>query len=86
MRGRRQSVVELKARGILAAGQKVSKYTLASLAPCDQRTAQRILARLHAGGWAYVAAWTQIYRHWIPVYKAGHRPDKLKPTDEGTKQ
>ncbi len=75
----RQSAVELKALDMLAQGRGVCKYALAKAAYCDQRTAQRILARIHKAGQACVVGWRPIYRHHIPVYQTGDEPDCPKP-------
>jgi hypothetical protein len=76
---RRTSRVEKQAVELLADGRIMCKYDLVALVHCDQRTAQRILARIHGKKIARVAKWVSIYRHWIPVYKLGNGTDCPKP-------
>lgn len=77
--GTRKSQVEIKALKILQGGKSMCKYDLAAYAHCDQRTAQRILARIHKAGQARILKWASIYRHWIPVYAAGRGADCKRP-------
>lgn len=75
MRGR----VEAKALELLRAGSQLTKYDLAEAAHCDQRTAQRALAKAHmAHEDIRVTGWAKTYRQWIPIYGIGSR-DKPKP-------
>lgn len=78
--GTRKSQVEIKALELLRAGKAMCKYDLAAWAHCDQRTAQRILQRIHkARVGVRIARWVSIYRHWIPVYRVGTGHDSAKP-------
>lgn len=75
-----RSRVEAKALELMEAGQAMSKYDLSRLAHCDQRTAQRILARIHSSDRGVrISRWVSIYRAWIPVYKLGRQVDVPRP-------
>jgi hypothetical protein len=71
--------VELKAIEMLQAGQLVTKYTLAEIAPCHQRTAQRTLTKLHKSSFMRVAKWSMHYKQWIPVYSIAATENARKP-------
>ena len=71
--------VELKAMELLQAGQLVTKYTLAELAPCHQRTAQRTLSKLHKSRFMLIAKWSMHYKQWIPVYSITAAKNAKKP-------
>lgn len=64
---------------LLNEGHVISKYDLAAMVHCDQRTAQRMLARIHGARICRIARWVSIYHHWIPVYKLGKGTDCPKP-------
>jgi len=70
--------VELIARHALMT-QKLNKYELAEKAQCHQRTAQRILAKLHAEKQARIAGWDVCYRAPIPRYAPGAGNDVTRP-------
>lgn len=75
-----KSRIEAKALELLHAGTAMCKYDLATLAHCDQRTAQRMLQRIHrAGVGVRISKWVSIYRQWIPIYKLGRGADIPKP-------
>ena len=63
----------------------ISKYDLAVSAPCDQRTAQRILQRLHEREVVVVVEWVYHYHKHIPKYGEGKK-DKPKPKPRTRKQ
>lgn len=75
-----KSRVEAKALELLKKGARLSKYDLAALVHCDQRTAGRMLARIHqAGVGVRICGWVSIYRAWIPLYRVGRGVDVMKP-------
>ena len=63
----------------LERGAQLSKYDLMIQAHCDQRTAQRVLKRLHEETLVRVVKWVSAYRQKIPVYAYGSGKDKMKP-------
>lgn len=72
--------VETKAVELLRAGQALTKYDLAKAAPCDQKTAQRVLAKLHSGGIGVrIVWWQQVYYQRIPIYHMSAGMDVKKP-------
>ena len=72
--------VETKAVELLRAGQALTKYDLAKAAPCDQKTAQRVLAKLHSGGIGVrIVWWQQVYYQRIPMYHMSAGMDVKKP-------
>lgn len=72
--------VETKAVELLRAGQALTKYDLAKAAPCDQKTAQRVLAKLHSGGIGVrIVWWQQVYYQRIPIYHMSEGSDYPKP-------
>jgi hypothetical protein len=73
------SRIEPKIRAVLATGMHVTKYTMADLAPCHQRVAQRVLTRLHREGEIHISRWASSYQTPIPVYVVGPGKDKAKP-------
>lgn len=68
--------VELRARSLLSEGRAMTKYDLAELAHCDQRTAQRVLSKLEG---IYVERWVPVYQQMIPEYRLGYCKDAPKP-------
>lgn len=74
-----RSVSYEKILSALQQGQSVSKYDAADLVPCDQRTAQRTLAKIHKEGKIRVLEWRDHYQHKIPVYTFGFGNDAAKP-------
>ncbi len=72
--------VETKAVELLRAGQALTKYDLAKAAPCDQKTAQRVLAKLHSGGIGVrIVWWQQVYYQRIPIYHMSAGMDVKRP-------
>lgn len=71
--------VELKAIELLQTGQLVTKYTLAELAPCHQRTAQRTLSKLHKMKFMRIDDWIAHYYKWIPQYSIAATENARKP-------
>lgn len=72
--------VENKAIELLRSGEALSKYDLAKASPCDQRTAQRVLAKLHSGGIGVrIVWWQQVYYQRIPIYHISAGRDVRKP-------
>lgn len=72
--------VETKAVELLRTGQALTKYDLATAAPCDQKTAQRVLAKLHSGGIGVrIVWWQQVYYQRIPIYHMSAGMDVKKP-------
>ena len=72
--------VETKAVELLRAGQALTKYDLAKAAPCDQKTAQRVLAKLHSGGIGVrIVWWQKVYYQRIPIYHMSAGMDVKKP-------
>ena len=57
----------------------MTKYDLASVAPCALKTAQRVLTALRAERLTRIAKWVPIYRQKIPTYELGTREDARKP-------
>jgi hypothetical protein len=74
-----QSRIERATRVLIAEGGRLSKYDLAQKVFCDQRTAQRILDKLHKANDCSVVDWVKVYKQWIPVYAAKRKSDKPKP-------
>jgi hypothetical protein len=75
-----RSRVELMALELMAGGARLSKYDLADAAQCDQRTAGRMLARIHkAGIGVRICGWVSIYRAWIPTYRKAPGVDVVRP-------
>jgi predicted metallo-beta-lactamase superfamily hydrolase len=73
--------IEIKAVRLFETKMVINKYSLAETAYCDQRTAQRILKKLHENNFIVIADWHRHYRHWIPIYKRKRKNvnDKPKP-------
>lgn len=72
--------VEIKALELLIAGQSLNKYDLAKAAPCNQRTAQRVLDKLHNSKVGVrVIWWAQVYHRHIPIYHMSHGSDYPQP-------
>jgi hypothetical protein len=80
-----RSRVEAHALTLLGSKSAISKYDLAKSAPCDQRTAQRILKRLHERKVVVIVAWVYHYHKHIPKYGEGEK-DKRKPKPLTRKQ
>ncbi len=74
-----RSVSYEKILAALQQGEVVSKYDAAKLVPCDQRTAQRTLAKIHKEGKIRVLQWRDHYQQKIPVYTFGVGDDAVKP-------
>lgn len=64
-----KSRIENKAVELFETKISINKYLLAETAYCDQRTAQRILKKLHDSELIVITDWHRHYKHWIPVYK-----------------
>lgn len=62
-----------------------SKYFFAERVFCDQRTAQRVLKKLHEDGEIYVKGWDVCYKHYIPVYANAPGIDAKYPRILGNK-
>ena len=73
------SRIEPKIRAVLKTRRKFSKYALAEATPCHQRTAQRVLTRLHQQGEIHIVAWVSIYHAPIPQYVIGPGKDAPRP-------
>lgn len=73
--------VENKAIELFESKISINKYSLADTAYCDQRTAQRILKKLHENEKIVIIDWHRHYKHWIPIYKRRRKDlsDKPKP-------
>ena len=63
----------------LQTGKRLSKYDAAEVVPCDQRTAQRMLAKIHKEGKIRICEWRTNYQHKIPVYSVDQAKDVKKP-------
>lgn len=63
----------------LLSQSSLNKYELAEKAQCHQRTAQRILAKLHAEKRLRICGWDVCYRYPIPRYKLGPGPNRPRP-------
>lgn len=63
----------------LKSGRKLSKHDAAALVPCHQRTAQRVLTKLHKDGSVKIVGWVEQYYQKIPAYLWGKGEDKPKP-------
>lgn len=74
-----RSISYEKILAALQQGESVSKYDAAGLVPCDQRTAQRTLAKIHKEGKIRISDWRDHYQHKIPVYVFGEGEDAVKP-------
>jgi hypothetical protein len=62
-------------------GSVLSKYDLVTAARCEQRTAQRLLAKMYKEHVDIcIVGWVKIYRQYIPVYGLGTK-DKPKPAN-----
>lgn len=75
--------VRMRAEELLKEGRRLTKFDLAAEAPCDHRTAQRVLAALDC---AYVCAWVRSYRQPIPEYAFGDAPSVPRPKAQTTTQ
>lgn len=62
------------------AGAVLHKYSLAELAPCDQRSAYAALKRLHKNHKIFICAWHAVPHAKIPVYSLGYYADMPKPS------
>lgn len=72
--------VETKAVELLRAGQALTKYDLAKAAPCDQKTAQRVLAKLHRLKIGVrIVWWTKSHNSNIPIYHMSDGRDAPRP-------
>lgn len=61
----------------------MDKWELAHDAFCDQRTAQRILKKMHEEGLVHIFGWATIYKHYIPIYSLGTGVDVKSPRIKG---
>ena len=72
--------VKIRATELLKSGEALSKYDLAKAAPCDQRTAQRVLDKLHSGGIGVrIIWWQKVYHQHIPAYHMSSGADYPRP-------
>lgn len=72
--------VETKAVELLKAGRALTKYDLAKAAPCNQRTAQRVLDKLHRGGIGVrIIWWQKVYHQRIAIYHMSVGDDYPRP-------
>jgi hypothetical protein len=79
--------VEKFAKDLLEKGRVLCKYDLSALAHCDQRTAQRVLKKIHASHCGVrISRWVPIYRHLIPMYFRGPGVDMPKPEPKTSAQ
>lgn len=74
-----KSVSYEKILAALESGKHLSKYDAADIVPCDQRTAQRMLAKIHKEGKIRICEWRTNYQHKIPVYSVDSVRDVKKP-------
>lgn len=74
-----KSVSYEKILAALESGKTLSKYDAADVVPCDQRTAQRTLAKIHKEGKIHISAWVPHRHIKIPAYAFGDGKDKPKP-------
>ena len=77
-----KSRVKARAGELLQQGHRLSKHTLAMIAPCHQRTAQRVLAEIRTedNQRVRIVAWVREYHQHIPVYAVSARvKDEPKP-------
>jgi hypothetical protein len=73
--------VEKVALEMLNAGKVICKYDLAAVAHCDQRTAQRVLKKIHSSSVGVrISRWATIYRQYIPLFFKGPGADFPKPS------
>jgi len=71
--------VELAILKLIEEGHLISKIDASTMAFCHNRTAQRILGKLHAEGRVIIKEWQSIYHQKIPVYGKGPGKNKPKP-------
>lgn len=74
-----KSISYAKILAALESGRTISKYDGAALVPCDQRTAQRTLAKIHKEGKIHISKWVPHHHIKIPAYTIGEGKDKPKP-------
>jgi len=76
-----KSRVEPKAMELFEADLSFNKYYLSKIAHCDQRTAQRILTKLHQNKQIVIQSWCKVYKQFVPIYfiNKRNRVDKPKP-------
>lgn len=74
-----RSVAYAKILAALKSGNKLSKYDGAALVPCDQKWAQKMLAKIHKEGKIYISGWVTHHHSKIPVYRFGKGIDREKP-------
>ena len=74
-----KSISYAKILAALESGRTISKYDGAALVPCDQRTAQRTLAKIHKEGKIHISKWVPYQHIKIPAYTIGAGKDKPKP-------
>lgn len=71
--------VQAKAIEVLSTGEALSKYDLARIAPCHQRTSQKILKKLHEMNQVRIIGWQKVYFQRIPIYHFSAGSDMPKP-------
>ena len=72
--------VEAKARELMGQGVALSKYDLAKAAPCNQRTASRVLHKLHQAAMGVrIIWWQKVYHQRVPIYHMSEGSDYPKP-------
>lgn len=74
-----RSISYEKILAALQTGKRLSKYDAAEVVPCDQRTAQRTLAKIHKEGKIHISTWVPHRHIKIPAYAFGEGKDKPKP-------
>lgn len=73
--------VELKARELLNNGVALSKYDLAKAAPCNPRTAARMLHKLYQAAMGVrIIGWQKVYYQRVPIYHMSEGSDYPKPS------
>lgn len=73
------SVATEKILRALQDGRRLSKYDAAEMVPCHQRTAQRVLTRLHKEGAVRIVGWASPTHIKVPEYLWGKGKNKPKP-------
>ena len=64
---------------LLEQGHAMSKHDAAARVFCDQRTAQKILVKLHSERKIFIVRWEPSYQQLIPVFSKGTNKNKPKP-------
>ena len=81
-----KSRVQVAIERLLEQGYKLTKYEASADAHCDQRTAQRVLRKIHASGATHITKWVPVYRQKIPEYAGGAGVDAKKPKPVSAKK